>query len=67
MIPLFVLIEPAEMIHHLKLLTAKPHQVLDIIEIEKKQLQLQMRDADPSEEPFIIAAQTQLKVEHRFR
>ena len=52
------------MIHHLKLLTAKPHQVLDIIEFEKKQLALQMRDADPSEEPFIIAAQAQLKVQN---
>ena len=54
--------EPSEMTHHLKLLTAKHHQVLDIIETEKKQLDKQMVDAEPSEEPFIIAAQAQLKV-----
>lgn len=53
--------EPSEMTHHLKLLTAKHHQVLDIIETEKKQLDKQMVDAEPSEEPFIIAAQAQLK------
>ena len=54
--------EPSEMTHHLKLLTAKPHQVLDIIETEKKQLEKQLAECEPSEEPFIIAAQAQLKV-----
>lgn len=53
--------EPSEMTHHLKLLTAKPHQVLDIIENEKKQLDIQLKEAELSEEPFIIGAQAHLK------
>lgn len=55
------------MTYHLKLLTAKHHQVLDIIESEKKQLETQLKEAEPSEEPFIIAAQAQLKVSFVFR
>ena len=50
------------MTHHLKLLTAKRHQVLDIIENEKKQLDIQLKEAELSEEPFIIGAQAHLKV-----
>lgn len=53
--------ETEEVTRHLKLLTASPEQVLTVVENERNQLQKQLTDAEPSEEPFIKGAQQQLK------
>ncbi|KAL4223854.1 RING finger protein 10 [Mactra antiquata] len=51
-----------EITHHVKLLTAKPDQVMDVIETEKQQLSLQLMDSEVSEEPFIKGAQDQIEI-----
>ncbi|WAR03372.1 RNF10-like protein [Mya arenaria] len=53
--------ESADMTNHCKLLTATPNQVLEILDMERRQLLMQLVDAEPSEEPFIKGAQDQLK------
>lgn len=53
--------ENEEIGQHVKLLTATPEQVLEVTELEKHQLSMQLVDAESSEEPFIKGAQDQIK------
>ncbi|KAK3589143.1 hypothetical protein CHS0354_017110 [Potamilus streckersoni] len=55
-------IDDAESItQHQKILIALPEQVLNIVADQKQALQMQLIDAEPSEEPFIEAALANLK------
>ncbi|XP_053374872.1 RING finger protein 10-like [Mercenaria mercenaria] len=53
--------ENEDVTRHVKLLTATPDQVLEVVDVEKQQLLMQLVDAESSEEPFIKGAQEQIK------